>query len=145
MQDILDKIVNNIMDVYHYELRQYFMENKGKLLTNDVILLILNITSNVSTNLFYSLEEYSNDEKIDYDFVKVKMINELATTFEAIKIYQPNKEVNEISAEQVKEIFSKGSTMITLKDGRQRKITEQQLMLTKEDYEKYMEQKEMNH
>jgi hypothetical protein len=129
------------MDSYHSDLREYFKENQGKLLVPNVSLLILNCVTNVTTNLYYSLKDYLPDEKLDYDFIRVKMINELSTEFEGIKTHQSNREINELTEDQIREVLTKGFTIIKLKNGKERRITQQNIVLSKEEYDKYMESK----
>jgi vacuolar-type H+-ATPase subunit F/Vma7 len=72
---------------------------------------------------------------MDYDFMKAKMINSIADGFEKIKAYKAEDSVIQLTPEQVQEIKDNGFSIIMV-DGKERKVTWDDLMVTKEDAEK---------
>jgi hypothetical protein len=130
-------ISREIMNKYHEEMHKYLNSKAaGKLTDADVVIMIMNLTIGIGTNIYYSLKQILPTTVMDFDFMRAKMVNEFSDTFEKIKDYNPKENMMPLTVEQVKEIQEKGSTTITFPDGRQRVVTEEELLVKKYDAER---------
>ena len=136
------KMSKEILGCYQKNL-QDFLENKkvGPITDADVIIMIMNLTIGVSTNIYFSLKQYLPNSPIDYPFTKVKIINTLSDEFEKIKDYDPEKNILKITPDQVKEIIDNGFSMITLPDGSVKKVTKDDLLIREDDVNKLLKDK----
>jgi hypothetical protein len=132
-QDLQD-ISKAVMATYHDEIHKFINSKAAGTLTDaDVIIMIMNVTISISTNIYYSLKQILPTTPMDFNFMKAKLSNSLIDSFEKIKQFNPKENMMPLTVEQVKEIKYKGYTIITMQDGSERKITEDQLMIKRED------------
>lgn len=130
-----------VMKCYHDKIHEYLNSKPAGSLTDaDVIIMIMNLTIGISTNIYYSLKQILPTTPLDYDYMKVKLSNSLVDSFEKIKQYNPKESTMALTIEQVKEIHEKGFTIITLADGAQRKVTESEILIKKEDVDKLVQE-----
>lgn len=135
-------IYEEVLKCYEENLYDY-LESKpaGSLTDSDVIIMIMNLTLTISSNIYYSLKKILPTTQMDFDFMKVKLINSLSDAFENIKKYNPKeKMMHPLTVEQVKEIHEKGFAYVTFQDGTQRKITVKDILVKKEDSEKLLQE-----
>lgn len=134
-------IYKAIMEVYHEKFHEYLSSKPtGSLTDSDVIIMIMNLTVAISTNIYYSLKQILPTTPMDFDFMKVKLCNSLADKFEEIKSYNPKESVLPLTVEQVKEITEKGFAVIKMPDGRERKIMKEEIMVKKEDKDQLLKE-----
>jgi hypothetical protein len=139
-------ILTEVMRSYKNNIHDYLEENSGKNLTDsDVIILIMNLTINISTNIYYSLKSFLPKSSIDFDFLRAKMINELSDSFEKIKSYQPEDQLMQLDTNDIKEIMEKGFTTITLEDGSKRKIYKEDLLFKKDEIDQLEKEKDFKY
>lgn len=135
-----EQISKDVMHCYQDKMHEYLNSNEAGTLTDaDVVIMIMNITMSVGTNIYYSLKQILPTTTIDYEFVKAKVINSFVDAFEKIKDYTPKNNMFPLTAEQVKEIATVGHAMVTMPDGKIRKITKEDILIKKEDMEKIAE------
>ncbi len=131
----------SIMKTYHEKMHEFLNSQPAGTLTDaDVIILIMNLTMSVSTNLYYSLKQILPTTPLDFDFMKAKLSNHLIDAFEKIKEYNPKESVMPLTVEQVKEIRDKGFAIIKMSDGSERKVIEDEILIKKEDADKVLKE-----
>lgn len=140
-------IFKAIMNTYRDQMHDYLNSKPAGSLTDaDVVIMIMNLTSAVGTNIYYSLKQYLPTSPLDFDFMKVKLVNSFADSFEAIKSYNPKDGVMPLTVEHLKEIQEKGFVIIKLPDGTERKVTDNDILIKKDVAEKLVkETKEAAH
>ncbi len=130
-----------IMKTYHEEMHRYLNSKAAGSLTDaDVIVMIMNLTMGISTNIYYSLKQILPTTPMDFDFMRAKLSNSLVDSFEKIKEYNPKESVMPLTVEQVKEIHEKGFAIIKMADGSERKVTEDEILVKKEDADKMLQE-----
>lgn len=135
----LQSIVQPIMRTYQDRIYAYLESKpKGTLTEADVIIMIMNVSVGISINVYYTLKQILPDAVIDFNFMKAKMINALADGFEKIVDYTPEKTMAVLTPEQIKEIIDSGFTILKLDDGGERKITFDDIMVTKDDADRLL-------
>lgn len=141
------QIAQAVMNTYHEKMHDYLNSNpQGSLTDADVIIMIMNLTMSVATNIYYSVKQILPSSQLDYDFMKVKLSNSLADSFDKIKQYTPKESIMPLTVEQIEEIMKNGFAIITMPDGSTRKISENEVLVKKEDAEKLIkETKEAPH
>lgn len=128
-------ITQAVMKAYNDELAKYL----AKPLTEaDVILMIMNLTMSVSTNIYYSLKKYLPQTEMDFDFMRAKICNSIVDSLDGIKSYNPSQETMQLTPEQLKEINSLGFINLKMPDGSMKKVTEKDILIHKDDLEKLM-------
>lgn len=138
-REVTQDIITNIMITYHRRMDDYLSEISGKdVKETDVIILLMNILTNVASNIYYSIKKYIPDASFDFDFLKVKSLNSLAEEMDKIKDYKYEESLFKLNKEQLQEIFKNGHIVIKV-DGINRKVTFDDLLMQKEDAEKYAE------
>lgn len=126
-----------VMKTYHEKMHEYLNSKpQGSLTDADVVVMIMNLTMSVSTNIYYSLKQILPTSSLDFDFMKAKLSNSLIDSFEKIKEFNPKERMLPLTVDQIKEIHEKGFAMITMPDGTERKITEDEILVKKEDASK---------
>src|SRR6267154_1787118 len=136
----LTKMTENVMCCYHEEMHEFLNSvEPGTITDADVILMIMNMTISVGTNIYYSIKQILPTTVIDFDFSKVKIVNSFADSLEKIKDFNPKENTMPLTVEQVKEVVEKGFVVIAMPDGTQRKVTEKDILVKKEDIEKIIE------
>jgi hypothetical protein len=134
-------ISHAIMQTYHDEMHKYLNSKAAGSLTDaDVIVMIMNLTMGISTNIYYSLKQILPSTPMDFDFMRAKLSNSLVDSFEKIKQYNPKESVMPLTVEQLKEIHEKGEAIITMADGSQRTVTKDEILVKKEDAEKILQE-----
>lgn len=135
------EISSTIMKCYQDQMHTYLNSKPdGSLTDADVIIMIMNLTIGVGTNIYYSLKQILPNTPMDFDFMKVKLSNSLVDSFEKIKEYNPKESMLPLTVEQVKEINEKGSTIIKLPDGSERTVTKDELLVKREDADKLLDE-----
>lgn len=131
------QISKDVMLCYHEKMHDYLNSKEAGSITDaDVVIMIMNLTIGIGTNIYYSLKQILPTSTVDYEFVKAKVINSFVDSFEKIKEYTPKNDMLPLTAEQVKEIATVGHAMVTMPDGKIRKITKEDILIKKEDIEK---------
>lgn len=131
------QISKDIMRCYQEKMHEYLNSKEAGTLTDaDVVIMIMNITMSVGTNIYYSLKQILPTTTIDYEFVKVKIINSFVDSFDKIKDYTPSLDMLPLTQEQVKEIATVGHAMVTMPNGKIRKITKEDILIKKADIDK---------
>jgi hypothetical protein len=134
------RIVKNVMGVYQDELDNFIRTKpEGSLTDADIIVMNMNIIMGVTTNMYYTLKEILPTTVIDFDYLKATIINNLVDNFEKVKEYEPKQRFIPLTLEQVKEVKDKGFTMIKMPDGKEKKVTEQDILTSKEDAAKVLD------
>jgi len=134
------KISGDVMRCYHEKMHEYLNSKEAGTITDaDVVIMIMNLTIGVATNMYYSLKQILPTTTIDFDFIKAKVINSFVDGFEKIKEYTPKNDMFPLTADQVKEIAREGHVMVTMPDGKVRKVTKEDILIKKEDVEKIAE------
>lgn len=134
------EISNTIMKVYHDEMHRYLNANsEGTLTDHDVIIMIMNLTIGISTNIYYSLKQILPTTNMDFDFIRAKLSNSLVDSFEKIKDYNPKESAKPLTMEQIKEIQENGFAVIKMPDGSERRITQDEILVKKKDADKITE------
>ena len=130
----------NIMKSYHEEMHKFLNSHpEGTLTDADVIIMIMNLTIGVSTNIYYSLKQILPTTPMDFDFMRAKLSNSLVDAFEKIKEYNPKESVMPLTVEQVKDIQDNGFTIIKMPDGSERRVTQDEILVKKNDADKLTE------
>jgi flagellar motor switch protein FliG len=93
----------------------------------------------VTTNMYYTLKELLPTTPIDFDYIKATILNNLKDNFEEVKDYQVKQKYMPLTVEQLKEIKEKGFTFVDMPDGSQRKITDQDILVSEKDAEKVLD------
>ncbi len=138
-EDDFKKISNNIMRCYQEQMHEYLNDKAtGSLTDSDVILMIMNLTIGISTNIYYSLKQFLPTTSIDFDFIRAKLCNTLVDSFDKIKEFNPKDNTMALTVEQVKEIIDNGECVITLPDGTTRKVTKDDLLIKREEADKIL-------
>jgi|GEM_PF-2911630 hypothetical protein len=128
-----------IMRVYHEKMHDYLNSKpSGSLTDADVVIMIMNLTMAVSTNIYYSAKQILPTTPLDFDFMKAKLSNSLIDSFEKIKDYNPKERMLPLTVEQIKDIREKGFAIITMPDGSERKVTQDEILVKKEDADKLL-------
>jgi len=136
------RISSAVMKVYHEELHSFLNNNpQGTITDADVIIMIMNLTINVSTNVYYSIKQILPTTQLDYDFMRAKVINALVDSFIKIKDFNPRESTMPLTVDQIKEIYENGFCMVTLADGTSRRISKEDVLVKKEDVEKLIDEK----
>jgi len=134
------KMSTSIMKCYQENIHNFLnTQELGTITDADVIIMVMNLTIGISTNIYYSLKQILPTTTIDYDFAKVKIINELSDHFEQIKQFKPENEMHALTVDQVKEILDVGHMTITFADGTVKKVMKEDLLVRKEEVEKLIE------
>lgn len=132
-------ISSAVMKCYQEQMHTYLNSKPdGSLTDADVIIMIMNLTISISTNIYYSMKQILPTTPMDFEFMKVKLSNSLVDSFEKIKEYNPKESMMPLTVEQVKEINEKGSTVIKLADGSERTVTKDELLVKREDADKLL-------
>ena len=130
----------NIMKSYHEEMHKFLNSHPAGTLTDaDVIIMIMNLTISVSTNIYYSLKQILPTTPMDFDFMRAKLSNTLVDSFEKIKDYNPKESVMPLTVEQVKEIQDKGFVIIKMPDGSDRRVTQDEILVNKNEADQITE------
>lgn len=133
-------ILKAVMKTYHDKMHDYLdSKSVGTLTDADVVIMIMNLTMGIATNVYYSLKQILPTTPLDFEFMKAKISNSLIDTFEKIKEFNPKESVMPLTVEQIKEIQEKGSAIIKMSDGSERTITESDLLIKKQDSGKIVE------
>lgn len=141
-EEAFKRISGDIMRCYHEKMHEYLnSQETGTVTDADVIVMIMNLTMGIGTNIYYSLKQILPTTVIEYDFVKAKIINSFVDAFDKIKDYNPKNDMLPLTTDQVKEIAREGFAMVTMPDGRQRKVTKEDILIKKEDVDKLAELK----
>ena len=131
------QISGDVMRCYHEKMHEYLNSKEAGTITDaDVVIMIMNLTIGVGTNIYYSLKQILPTTTIDFDFIKAKVINSFVDGFEKIKEYAPKNDMFPLTADQVKEIAKEGYVMVTMPDGKIRKVTKEDILIKKEDVAK---------
>ncbi len=126
-----------IMKTYQEKMHEYLNSKpQGTLTDANVILMIMNLTIGIATNIYYTLKQILPGIQMDFDYMKAKMGNEIFAAFEKIKDYNPKDTMMVLTVEQVKEIQEKGFAVIPMPNGGARRVTVDELMVKKEDASK---------
>lgn len=139
--EIIDYDINiskKLREVYFEEI--YHFISKEGLTNQDVIITIMNILVSVSGNIFYSIKDLLPNDDVDYKYIRAAIINKLSAIFEDIQNYKPSL-YEQLTTEQLIEIYEGGSTIIKMPDGSERTITKEDVVIKKEDYEKLVEER----
>lgn len=135
------RISKIVMATYQEQMHEYLNSKpEGTLTDADVILMIMNLTIGIGTNVYYSLKQILPNTPMDFDFMKVKMVNSFIDAFEKIKDFTPKETMIALTVDQVKEIREKGSTIITLADGTNKTITVEDIMVKRDDADKLLKE-----
>lgn len=130
-----------IMKTYQDKMHEYLNSKPdGELTDADVIVMIMNLSVGISTNIYYTLKQILPNTKLDFDYMKAKMCNSIVDGFEKIKEYNPKDTMLPLTTEQVKEITEKGFAMIPLADGSFRKVSIDEIMVKRGDGDKLLEE-----
>lgn len=133
--------INNILKVYHTQIDEFLEQEVKKNITEpEVIISILNILTNVSANIFYSLKFYLPKTDLDYPFLIAKTINTLKDLFEEIKTFNAETNLIKLSSEQLIELYNNGHLDITLPDGSTRRVTKEEILVKKEDVDRIIKE-----
>lgn len=134
-------IANNVVRTYHSEMNSFLSNvEEGTLKEADVIVMIMNLTIGVGTNIYYSLKDFLPNTVLDFDFMKAKIINSFVDAFEKIKEYEPPKDdMMKLDTEQLKELVENGFVNVTMPDGSVKKVTDKDLLFKKEEIDAYLE------
>ncbi len=139
-EEFFKKITTDVMDTYHEKMHDYLANTAdGNLTDADIIVMVMNITMSISTNIYFSLKQILPMTKLDFDYMKVTIINHLKDSFEEIKKFSPKEGVMPLTTDQIKEIQKNGFTIITMPDGQERKVSEKDLLIKKADADKIAE------
>ncbi len=134
------EILDAVMKTYHDKMHAYLTGKPDGTLTDaDVVIMIMNLTMNISTNVYYSVKQILSTTKVDYEFMTATIMNHLVDAFKNIKNYSPKETLMPLTVEQIKEIQEHGFTTITLADGAQRRVSKEELLVKKEDAKKIIE------
>jgi hypothetical protein len=134
------RIVKNVMSVYQESMDNYIRTKpEGALTDADVIIMNMNVIMGVTTNMYYTLKELLPTTPIDFDYIKATILNNLKDNFEKVKDYQVKQKYMPLTVEQLKEIKEKGFTFVDMPDGSQRKITDQDILVSEKDAEKVLD------
>jgi hypothetical protein len=135
-KDLRD-ISQAIMKTYHEKMHEYLNSKpEGSLTDADVVVMIMNLTISISTNIYYSLKQVLPTTPLDFDFMKAKLSNSLIDCFEKIKEFNPKERMMPLTVEQITQIREKGFVMVTMPDGSERRVTEDDILIKKEDVDK---------
>jgi hypothetical protein len=137
-EDSFKEILTDVVRTYQNKMHDY-LTNKpdGSITDADVVLMVMNLTINVSANIYRSIKEYLPTTTVDFDFMRAKMINAMADEFEKVKVYKPEQGLMPLTTDQIKEIMDKGHAVITMPDGTEKKVHKDDLLLKKEDVDKF--------
>lgn len=132
-------ICNTVLKTYDNEMHNYLQEApEGTLTDADVILMIMNVTIAIGTNLYFSLRKYMPRTKIDFKYMRATIINHLSNEFLKIKEFKPEEDMIQLTNEQLLEIKDKGFFMLKQPDGSSVKITAKDLLFKKDEIDKYL-------
>ena len=132
----LRNITQSVLKTYQDEMHNYLSDKPAGSLTDaDVILMIMNLTISVSTNIYYSLKQILPTTTMDFDYMRAKITNSLVDSFEKIKEFIPKENVMPLSVEQLEDIKTNGFTIIKMPDGSERKVSKEDLLVKKEEKE----------
>lgn len=132
-------IVKKIMAVYSDEMENFTQTKEvGSLTDSDVIIMNMNVIMSVTTNMYYWIKDILPMSVIDFDYIKVSIINNLKDSFEKIKEYEPKQKYMPLTVEQIKEIREKGFVMMKMPNGDEIKVTEKDLFIKESDAEKIL-------
>jgi hypothetical protein len=137
----LSNITTAMMRTYQEKIHEYLHSKPDGALTDaDVIVMIMNLSVGVGINVYYTLKQILPDTKMDYDFMRAKMVNAISDGFEKIKEYKPDETMITLTAEQVKEIRENGFALIPLADGGERRVTLGEIMVKRQDADKLLDE-----
>lgn len=135
----LNTINKAVLKTYQEKMHEYLNSKPpGALTDSDVIMMIMNVTVNVSTNIYYSLKQILPTTVMDFDFIRAKLSNSLVDSFDKIKEFTPKESVMPLTVEQIKEIQEKGSAIIKMNDGTERRVTKDDLLVKRDDADKIL-------
>lgn len=136
-----NKITKAIMKTYQDQIHEYLNSKPdGELTDADVIVMIMNLSVGISTNIYYTVKQILPHTKIDFDYMKAKMCNSIVDGFEKIKDFNPKDTMMSLTVEQVNEIKEKGFAMIPFADGTVRKVGIDDIMVKRNDADKLLEE-----
>lgn len=130
-----------IMKTYQDKMHEYLNSKPdGELTEADVIVMIMNLSVAISTNIYYTMKQILPTVKLDFDYMKAKMCNSIVDSFEKIKDFNPKDTMMSLTVEQVNEIKEKGFAMIPLADGSFRKVSIDEILVKRDDADKLLEE-----
>lgn len=137
----LSVMTTAIMKTYQEKIQHYLHSKpEGALTDADVIVMIMNLTVGVSVNIYYTLKQILPETKMDYPFMRAKMINAIADGFEKIVEYKPEETMVALTVEQVAEIKEKGFAVVPMPNGGARRITMDEIMVKRQDADKLLDE-----
>lgn len=135
-----NKIANALMKTYQDEMHEYLTSKKtGELMDSDVIVMIMNLTIGIGSNIYYSLKQILPSTPIDFDFAKAKIINSFVDSFEKIKSLDFSEGMQPLTIEQMKEIEDNGFTIVTFKDGSQKRVSKEDIRVKRDETDSIIE------
>lgn len=85
-REYFKKIHDKIISCFRDEFFSWIESAKERNVTEgDVLVMLMNLTISVSSGIYGTIRMYLPDTRIDFDFIRAKMINEMSDTFEKVK------------------------------------------------------------
>lgn len=132
-------IVVNVMRAYNKEFDEFIHSKPPGTLTDaDIIVMNMNVIMSITTNMYYSLKDLLPTTTIDFDYLRATILNNLKDNFEKVKEYEPKQRYMPLTVDHIKEIKEKGFAMVTMPDGTEKKITQQDILGNEEDAKKVL-------
>lgn len=150
LHQALENIVGQVLKTYHSKMDDFIGEclkrsdkknpdDENHLTNADVIVLILNVTVSAASNIYCSLKHYLNDEeKMDFDFMRAKLINELSSEMEKIKTFNPMSNLLKLSTDQIQKFIENGYVDVELTNGVIKRVTKDDILVDRNDADKYL-------
>lgn len=136
-----ERISKSVIGCYQDEMHKWLDSNSdGKLTDADVIIMVMNLTIGLSTNIYYSLKNILPRAPLDFDYMKATMMNSMIAAFEKIKDYKPSEAMRTLTIDEVKEAQEKGFVIIKNEDGSERKVLKEEIYFSKDTAEKMKEE-----
>jgi hypothetical protein len=133
-------IATKVMKAYHHNMQEFLLGNsKGSLTEADVAVMIMNLSVGIGINIYYTIKQILPNAKMDFDFMKATMCNELIKGFEEIKDYNPPDYILALTKEQVQEAIDKGFVDVTHADGTVERVLKDSIVVTRETAEKLIQ------
>ena len=136
----LKRICTSILSTYQKEIDNFLTSQpSGSLSDADVIIMHMNLITNIATNIYYKLKDILPTTPVDFDYMKASIINSLKDSFEKVKEYKPQEKYMPLTVAQIKEVFEKGFSMITMPDGEEKKITKSDILIKSDELKKLLD------
>lgn len=129
------EICDAVLNCYISKLNAFLLENANNndLLDNDVIIMILNVTLEVSVGIYYSLKQVLPENSVNFDFTRATLVNHISDAFDKIREYSPKDHMLKLTHQQLKKIIEEGQVTVMTDDGQERTITKDDVLAHKKE------------